>query len=95
VLSSKLSGAYSGIYALPAVARLGLRPQLSWTPWIASGAAWLLELSFLPGMLAGAPAQPQWESVVAYWFVFAAWPLAVARPDIGRIESKASPGNAG
>ena len=79
VLSSKLSGAYSGIYALPAVARLGLRPQLSWTPWIASGAAWLLELSFLPGMLAGAPAQPQWESVVAYWFVFAAWPLAVGR----------------
>ncbi len=77
VLSSKLSGAYSGIYAMPAVARLGLRPQLSWTPWIASGATWLLELTFLPGMLAGAPGPPEWESVVAYWFVFAAWPLAV------------------
>ncbi len=77
VLSSKLSGAYSGIYAMPAVARVGLRPQLTWTPWIASGATWLLELTFFPGMLAGAPGPPAWESVVAYWFVFAAWPLAV------------------
>jgi hypothetical protein len=94
VLSSKLSGVYSGIYALPALARLGLRPQLSWTPWIASGAAWLLELSFLPGMLAGAPGPPGWEAVIAYWFVFAAWPLAVSRADIGRIERKAPAGHA-
>jgi hypothetical protein len=92
VLSSKLSGVYSGIYALPAVARLGLRPQLSWTPWIASGAAWLLEITFLPSMLAGAPGPPGWESVIAYWFVFAAWPLAVSRSATAGIESRATGG---
>ena len=88
VVSSKLSGVYSGIYALPAVARLGLRVQLSWTPWIASGAAWLLEITFLPSMLAGAPGPPGWESVLAYWFVFAAWPLAVRRSDADRARGR-------
>ena len=78
VLPSKLSGAYSGLYALPAVARLGLRPRLRWTPWIASAAAWLFELLLFPGTLAGVAA-PGWESVIAYWFVFAAWPLAVPK----------------
>jgi hypothetical protein len=77
VVSSKLAGPYSGIFALPALARLGLRPKLAWTPWIASGAAWLLELTFFPGILAGEHGPPVWESVIAYWFVFAAWPLAV------------------
>ena len=75
VLSSKLAGPYSGIYALPALARLGLRPQLAWTPWMASGAAWLLELILAPAMVAGAFA-PGWPSAIAYWIVFAAWPLA-------------------
>lgn len=78
VVSSKLAGPYSGIFALPALARLGLRPKLAWTPWMASGAAWLLELTFLPGMLNGDLGPPIWESVIAYWFVFAAWPLGVA-----------------
>ena len=85
VLSSKLSGVYSGIYALPAVARLGLRPRLMWAPWIASGLGWLVELSFLPGMLGGAPAAPQWESSIAYWLVIMAWPLAVARSGSGDV----------
>jgi hypothetical protein len=76
VLSSKLAGPYSGLYALPALARLGLRPRLAWTPWIASGLGWLMEISFLPTMLAGAGGPPEWESVVAYGFVLAAWPLA-------------------
>ncbi len=76
VLSSKLAGPYSGLYALPALARLGLRPRLAWTPWIASGLGWLMEISFLPAMLAGAGGPPEWESVIAYGFVFAAWPLA-------------------
>lgn len=80
VVSSKLGGPYSGIFALPALARLGLRPKLAITPWIASGAAWLLELTFYPGMLAGGLGPPVWESVIAYWFVFAAWPLALAYP---------------
>jgi hypothetical protein len=79
VLSSKLSGPYSGIYALPALVRVGLRPQLAWTPWLASGVGWIMELTFLPAMLAGAAAPPAWESVVAYWFVLAAWPLALVR----------------
>jgi hypothetical protein len=79
VVSGKLGGPYSGIYALPALARLGLRPRLAWTPWLASAAAWLLYLTFLPGILAGEPGPPGWESVIAYWFVFAAWPLAVSR----------------
>jgi hypothetical protein len=82
VISSKLAGPYSGIFALPALARLGLRPQLAWTPWMASGAAWLLELTFVPGMVAGALAPPVWESIIAYWFVFAAWPLAISRPSV-------------
>jgi hypothetical protein len=78
VVSSKLAGPYSGIFALPALARLGLRPKLAWTPWIASGAAWLLELTFFPRILAGELGPPAWESVIAYWFVFAAWPLAIS-----------------
>jgi hypothetical protein len=77
ILSSKLSGPYSGIYALPALARVGLRPQLTWTPWFASAVGWVMELTFFPGMLAGATVPPAWESVVAYWFVLAAWPLAL------------------
>jgi hypothetical protein len=80
VVSSKLAGPYSGIFALPALARLGLRPKLAWTPWIASGAAWLLELAFFPGILAGKLDTPIWESVIAYWLVFAAWPLALSYP---------------
>ncbi|HEY8952287.1 MAG TPA: hypothetical protein VIP78_06980 [Candidatus Dormibacteraeota bacterium] len=84
VLSSKLAGPYSGIFALPALARLGLRPQLAWTPWMASGAAWLLELTFVPGILAGALGPPVWESIIAYWFVFAAWPLATSRTSFAK-----------
>jgi hypothetical protein len=80
VVSSKLAGPYSGIFALPALARLGLRPKLVFTPWMASAAAWLLELTFLPGMLKGDLGPPVWESVIAYAFVFAAWPLALANP---------------
>ena len=76
VLSSKLSGPYSGLYALPALARLGVRPRLAWTPWIASGLGWLMEITFLPAMLAGAGGPPEWESVIAYGFVLAVWPLA-------------------
>jgi hypothetical protein len=29
-------------------------------------------------MLAGELAPPVWESVIAHWFVFAAWPLAIS-----------------
>lgn len=79
VLPSKLSGVYSGLYALPAVARLGLRPRLWWTPWVVSAAAWLFELSLFPGTQASVVGPP-WETVIAYWFVFAAWPLAVPDP---------------
>ena len=79
VLPSKLSGVYSGLYALPAVARLGLRPLLWWTPWVVSAAAWVFELSLFPGTQASFVG-PSWESILAYWFVFAAWPLAVAYP---------------
>jgi len=79
VLPSKLSGVYSGLYALPAVARLGLRPLLWWTPWVVSAAAWVFELSLFPGTQASIVG-PSWESILAYWFVFAAWPLAVAYP---------------
>jgi hypothetical protein len=79
VLPSKLSGVYSGLYALPAIARLGFRPTLWWTPWVVSAAAWLFELSLFPGTRMSVVGPP-WESVLAYWFVFAAWPLAVRNP---------------
>jgi hypothetical protein len=90
VVSSKLAGPYSGIFALPALARLGLRPKLAWTPWIASGAAWLLELTFFPGILAGELGPPAWESVIAYGFVFAAWPLAISSRQDTRTDADAT-----
>ncbi|MDQ2942815.1 MAG: hypothetical protein M3R21_03995 [Candidatus Dormibacteraeota bacterium] len=93
VISSKLAGPYSGIFALPALARLGLRPKLAWTPWMASGAAWVLELTFAPGILAGELGPPVWESVIAYWFVFAAWPLAVPRSDAERTDARGQNGS--
>lgn len=76
ILSAPGEGPYTGIFALPALARVGGRTELQALPWIASGTAWAaLVVSAL--LFAGPNWQATWSlfTLVGTWFLIHAYPL--------------------
>lgn len=80
VISAPGEGPYTGIFALPALARVGGRPNVEALPWIASATAWLALI--VAALLFTAPDwQAAWSlfTLVATWFLIHAYPLLRSR----------------
>ena len=73
VVLQPTNGVYTGIFALPALARAARRE--AWWPWAASGIAWAVTLGLSPWLGPGRPIGVGLLSLLAYWFVFQAYPL--------------------
>lgn len=76
IISAPGEGPYTGIFALPALARVGGRPGVEALPWIASGTAWVALV--VAGLLfAGPDWQAAWSlfTLVATWFLIHTYPL--------------------
>ena len=88
IVSAPGEGPYTGIFTLPALARVGGRRGLEALPWFASAAAWAALL--VAGLLY---AGPDWQSawalftLVSTWFLIHGYPLL--RPD--RLIAASSP----
>jgi hypothetical protein len=93
VVSAPGEGPYTGIFTLPALARVGGRRGLEALPWFASAAAWAALV--VAGLLY---AGPDWQSawalftLVSTWFLLHGYPLL--RPD-RLIAASRSPGLTG
>jgi heme A synthase len=55
VLVSNAGGFYTAIYALPAVARLGMRAGLGTVPWLLTAIPWLVVVIEAPALLGSSP----------------------------------------
>ena len=88
IVSAPGEGPYTGIFTLPALARVGGRRGLEALPWFASAAAWAALL--VAGLLYDGP---DWQSawalftLVSTWFLIHGYPLL--RPD--RLIAASSP----
>ena len=81
ILAAPGEGPYTGIFALPALVRVGARPDVEALPWIASATAWVALV--VAGLLfAGPNWQAAWSlfTLVATWFLIHAYPLLRGRP---------------
>jgi hypothetical protein len=76
VLVSNAGGFYTAIYALPAIARMGMRPGLGAVPWVLTAIPWLIVLVEAPNLLGASP-RPTEEmlSLVAFALPLACLPL--------------------
>lgn len=76
VVSASGQGPYSGIFALPALARVGGRSDVQAVPWIASATAWAA-LAIAALLFAGPGWQAAWSlfTLVATWFLINTYPL--------------------
>jgi len=80
VVATPLQGLYVGAMALPGIVRLASRRDGGWIAWIAVGASWA-GILLASGLLLGpnpAAAYP-FLSVIGYWLVLNAYPLARTR----------------
>jgi hypothetical protein len=76
IVSAPGEGPYTGIFTLPALARVGGRPGREALPWIASTAAWAALI--LAGLFyAGSDWQSVWAlfTLVSTWFLLHGYPL--------------------
>jgi hypothetical protein len=81
IISAPGEGPYTGIFALPALARVGGRPGVEALPWIASATAWIALV--VAGLLFAGPYwQAAWSllTLVATWFLIHTYPLLKSRP---------------
>jgi hypothetical protein len=80
IVSAPGEGPYTGIFTLPALARVGGRRGLEALPWFASAAAWAALV--VAGLLYAGPDWPSaWAlfTLVSTWFLLHGYPLL--RPD--------------
>jgi hypothetical protein len=76
VLLTPTNGLYTGVFALPALMRIGMRHGTEWFPWAASGSAWAATLVVAPWLFSStAGVAFSVLSAIAYWFVLNAYPL--------------------
>ena len=76
IVSAPGEGPYTGIFTLPALARVGGRSGLEALPWFASGAAWAALV--VAGLLYAGPGwQSAWAlfTLVSTWFLINGYPL--------------------
>jgi hypothetical protein len=75
VLVAPAPGLYCGLFVLPALLRVGARPEYRFVPWIASASAWAIPLAVSPWLLANPPAIFPLLSAIAYWMGIQTYPL--------------------
>lgn len=75
VLVAPAPGLYSGLFVLPALQRVGARPEYRALPWIASASAWAIPLAVSPWLLANPPGIFPLLSALAYWLTIQTYPL--------------------
>jgi len=75
VLVAPAPGLYSGLFVLPALQRVGARPEYRALPWIASASAWAIPLAVSPWLLANPPGIFPLLSALAYWLAIQTYPL--------------------
>jgi hypothetical protein len=68
-------GLYCGLFVLPALQRIGARPEYRAVPWVASASAWAIPLAVSPWLLANPPAIFPLLSALAYWLAIQTYPL--------------------
>jgi hypothetical protein len=68
-------GLYSGLFVLPALQRVGARPEYRALPWVASASAWAIPLAVSPWLLANPPGIFPLLSALAYWLAIQTYPL--------------------
>lgn len=75
VLVVPAPGLYCGLFVLPALQRVGARPEYRALPWIASASAWAIPLAVSPWLLANPPGIFPLLSALAYWLAIQTYPL--------------------
>lgn len=82
VLVAPLAGLYCGIYALPALIRLGMRPGFWLVPWIAAIVPWLTILLLAPPLLSREPLLTlNFLSFLDFGLLLLAYPLLRLAPE--------------
>lgn len=82
VALAPLGGLYPGIFALPAVIRLGRRPGFAAAPWIAAIGPWLVILALSPWLLRQSPGMTlNYLSFIDYGLLVLCYPLLRIPPE--------------
>jgi hypothetical protein len=87
-----LGGLYPGIFALPALIRLGMRPGFSAVPWIGAVGPWAAILALSPWLLGPAPGPIlNFVSFIDYGVLLLAYPLLRIPPEVESRTAEKSP----
>ena len=92
VLVAPLGGLYCGIFVLPALLRLGMRPGFSLVPWIAALAPWVIILALSPLLLGPDPGLTlNFISFLDFGLLLLAYPLLRLAPEAADAEPVSAP----
>ena len=82
VAIAPVGGLYPGVFALPALIRLGKRSRFAGVPWIAAVVPWLVILALSPLLLGNTPGMTlSYVSFIDYGLVFLCYPLLRIPPE--------------
>ena len=82
VLVAPLGGLYCGIFVLPALLRLGMRPGFWMVPWMAAAVPWVVILALSPLLLSGDPGLTlNFVSFLDFALLLLAYPLLRMPPE--------------
>ncbi len=85
VALAPLGGLYPGIFTIPALIRLGMRPGFSAVPWIGAAGPWVAILAVSPLLLGSDPGLTlNFVSFIDYGLLLLAYPMLRLPPEVGR-----------